>query len=489
MKSKLIPHYQEFMLRESMDQVKSLMPKMGLDYKRMINLPTPAGEPSDLEEVIAVFYHRLKAGNRLGHMTLLVRMVNDLRMVFELAEEKPDPGLIKAEVGKVFDLFLELNEEKTVDKLWGGRGMVDLRLFLKREDGDFWTGNLGRSLETLKSFRRIKRWVMTWPHKASRDMVVDGDFFNLDNMTLPVPWMSLVDRPIQNVMWGTTGGHPSNLESNMKRFSDMMDRYHLPRNKPGLDRFLEKLPTVRDFKDLVSVLVTIYEPEWGQGYWTDAIRSTKGARILWQRDGMMMVRVDEFGAINKIAWFTLWCIRGKEQWDKYNTGPWKQFVLYDFNKPYRDATAIIGFTADPDTGEIRTDLGGTCQDRLDEPTELPDEMAVEIDRVEINRLSPVSAKNWAISHRVRPEFLNEGPLGPDDKAGGRRDLKAELSAAVASADADAAASLAKEIVEVGEGLGPDELKDIFRAAARAPRDKRGPIMDALSQLVPKKPGS
>ena len=475
--------YSEFLVNESLDQVKALMPKMGLDYKRMISLPPRGGAPADLEEVIAHFYRILRDKNKLGHMTLVVRMVNDMRVIFEDAGEPVDPGLIKERVSKVMDRYLKVLDRKWISSLRLKLERADIQTFLRMEDGDFWTGMLAESLSKAIRFREdFMPWVMTWPHKPARDMVIRDSYYNLENLTCRINFERLATAGDNFDRWvreenGNIREMERNLSKNLERLKYLMTKFQLPQNTKDRERFKEKLPGVKTFLELLRALLTAEEPEWNHAYWSDLLGETEGVEVLWDRGDRIMVRVDKFEAINKIAWFTTWCIRKGESWDFYNDArPWTQFVLYDFNEDYSDPDAILGFTADPATGKLKA-----CHNRLDKAVKPPPFLAQPGDgeSVRTHLIGVDISMRDAVSRGdvSAVEWLLEG--GADLSADGF----GPLADAVSSGQEGVVGAMVGHMVENGATVDPETFRELFlRANKLKPKELGQEMLGHLKQL-------
>jgi hypothetical protein len=483
MTPRTVAPYSEFLVNESLDQVKSLMPKMGLDYKRMISLPPSVGEPADLEEVIAHFYRILRDKNKLGHMTLVVRMVNDLRVNFEDLGEPADPVLTFHTLSSILDRYLKVLDRKWISSLRHKLERADIQTFLRMEDGAFWTSMLAQSLSKAIEFREdFMPWVMTWPHKPARDMVIRDSYYNLENLTCRINFERLATAGDNFDRWvreenGNIREMEMNLYNNLEVLRFLRHKFRQPKNQKDRERFKEKLPGVKTFPELVRALLTVEEPDWNHAYWSDLLGETDGVEVLWDQGDRIMVRVDKFEAINKIAWFTMWCIRQGKSWVLYNDPkPWTQFVLYDFNKDYSDPDAILGFTADPATGKLRA-----CHNRLDKAVKPPPFLAqpghgrsvrthligTDISMRDAVSRGDVSAVEWLLEGGAD---LSADGFGP-------------LADAVSSGQEGVVGAMVGHMVENGATVDPETFRELFlRANKLKPKELGQEMLGHLKQL-------
>ena len=103
----------------------------------------------------------------------------------------------------------------------------------------------------------------------------------------------------------------------------------------------------------MKVIHSEYPLYEGKDSFIKQVKSTKGAKIIFEKDNIVLIKVKKFKACNKL--FNIpsinWCIaRDKQFWYKYAVGWFKrQYFIVDFNKTHSPIErerneSVIGFT-------------------------------------------------------------------------------------------------------------------------------------------------
>lgn len=483
------------MVNEDLKSVKALMPKIDLDYDKMVKLPATE-KPATAEEVLANLYQKVKSSNRLGYMYFIVRAVNDLLQLYRQAGEEPDFDTIQMSVSRIYDRLLRASSLDRASKLRvkgynpDGEQFILSKYLSTAKDGESWVSDLDHALKQDKAYLAFKKWATNLPQKHIRDFLIKDDYYNMENMGADVNWNQLrfcnpeqVDRWVTKP-WPTTPQRHlrENLKNNTTKITELYKEFQKPEKRESWKRFLEKLPTADTFGKFASLLLTVLSPGWGENVspedgmpvWSDLLRSTEGVHVIWSRGGKTLVRVDSSSAMNSIAWFTNWCILTQGNFKAYNDGkPWTQFALFDFNKEYdKNLDCLIGFTADPATGKIKWDQmfnAPVCQNRIDKPDKLPPSMYLEAaeDGPRVNPALLVAAPAGGPDLAAAIESGDEEAIAAAVRQSGQAQILDAIETAVASGDERTARILIKQAVPRGVLPDKERFKRMFLAAVKS----------------------
>lgn len=369
-----------YIINESLQPVKDFFSKIGIDYSAVIKNSNIEDDDyvETYEQALSYFYQKLKQINKLGYFYLFARMFNDLRIVYESLKDpsrnkmrrKIDslsdniPDIIKFKLSKIFFLFLEISDKNQLNNLRDENfNKIDINtLAKKQQDGSGWSNKLLESLKRAQEFLQIKKWVNTWTNKSAREMIIKDNYYNLDILC-------------SNSIVAKNNDASLNFKRHIFFLKGKIEQYEDPKNLLFLKRFLEKLPSSEDFNSLFQLLKIVDGEFWDMSYWIDKIKKSKGARFVYNKDNMLVVRVEDVETVNEIAYFTTWCIKKEQTFRMYNTPPFTQYILYNFNDEFTNPNCCIGFTVNETNGRLKIDdtfKNNVCQDRLDKPTYLPD---------------------------------------------------------------------------------------------------------------------
>lgn len=376
-----------YMLIESLQPVKDFFTKIGINYNAVINNPSIGDDDyvETYEEALAYFYQRLKKINKLGYFYLFTRMFNDLKIIYSDHRNKSSnkidsavnniPDIIKFKLSKIFVLFLDISEKDQLNNLRDDNfNKIDINTFVKKQqDGSGWSNKLLASLLAAQDFLHIKKWVNTWPNKNARDMILKDNFYNLDILGSD-------SKLTVDTIWGPPNRRSENSNSgkNLKKhiyfLKKWVQKYEDPTNKQFSVKLNQKLPTAKNLDDLIQLLRMVEGEYWEENHWINIIRNSKGATPVYYKNNMIIVRVEDVETVKELAYFTTWCIKHESFFKKYNTPPYVQYILYNFNVEYSDIDCCIGFTINETNGRLKFDEfnRNVCQNRIDKPTTLPD---------------------------------------------------------------------------------------------------------------------
>lgn len=136
----------------------------------------------------------------------------------------------------------------------------------------------------------------------------------------------------------------------------------------GKVRYMSRLGLIKDLNDFIKSAKSHLAGSTSDGYneRIDKINKTndkfgvKGTKIVFNENGIMVVRVYSYAANNFLNNYCNHCIvnRGENYWDSYVGDTNAQYYVYNFNLPSTDPKWTIGVTIKPE----RTYQSGACQD-------------------------------------------------------------------------------------------------------------------------------
>jgi hypothetical protein len=146
----------------------------------------------------------------------------------------------------------------------------------------------------------------------------------------------------------------------------------LPNGSPnpnfGKVRYMSRLGLIKDLNDFIKSAKAHLAGSTSDGYSEriDKINKTndrfgvKGAKVVFNENGIMVVRVYSYAANNFLNNYCSHCIvnRGENYWDSYVGDMNAQYYLYNFNLPSTNPRWTIGVSIKPE----RTYQSGACQD-------------------------------------------------------------------------------------------------------------------------------
>jgi len=135
----------------------------------------------------------------------------------------------------------------------------------------------------------------------------------------------------------------------LAKFSKLSDKKRM--------NFIKKMSSVSDLGELLKHLshITSAHFSWSKEDFIDHIKNIEGmnVRIVYEKDGIVLLQVNDYDAIKYVAKTTNWCIsKNKTYWNQYinNGKKSSQYVILDFSKKEDDNLSIIGFTITQNIG-------------------------------------------------------------------------------------------------------------------------------------------
>lgn len=123
------------------------------------------------------------------------------------------------------------------------------------------------------------------------------------------------------------------------------------------NNFIRKMSTIEDPAEILrqmSFLADIHF-EWNKKSFMDYLENLEGlnCKVIIDRDNIVLLRVDDYEAVKRLAKATNWCIsKDKKYWNEYveMNHDATQYVLFDFSRKEDDNLSIVGFTSVHDRG-------------------------------------------------------------------------------------------------------------------------------------------
>ena len=120
------------------------------------------------------------------------------------------------------------------------------------------------------------------------------------------------------------------------------------------NNFIRKMSTVDNASEIVHQMSFLVDThfKWEKSAFLDYVNNNEmvSVEIIYDKDDIVLVRVEDFDTIKRIAKNTSWCIsKNKTYWNNYmskshiSSGV-RQYVLFDFSKKEDDVHSIVGFT-------------------------------------------------------------------------------------------------------------------------------------------------
>jgi hypothetical protein len=120
------------------------------------------------------------------------------------------------------------------------------------------------------------------------------------------------------------------------------------------NNFIRKMSTVDDASEIIHQMSFLadYHFKWNKNELLDYIKNNEmvSAEIIYDKDDILIVRVEDYDTIKRLAKNTSWCIsKNKTYWNNYMSKSHiangvRQYVLFDFSKKEDDERSIVGFT-------------------------------------------------------------------------------------------------------------------------------------------------
>lgn len=124
--------------------------------------------------------------------------------------------------------------------------------------------------------------------------------------------------------------------------------------------FIRKMSTVESVEEILRQMKILSKThfEWSKAslmeYISNSQDSELDCEIVFEKDNLLIVKVNNYETIKYLAKTTNWCIsKNKRYWDDYiqhrNEGA-VQYIVFDFNKKEDDELSIVGFTTAANVG-------------------------------------------------------------------------------------------------------------------------------------------
>lgn len=115
--------------------------------------------------------------------------------------------------------------------------------------------------------------------------------------------------------------------------------------------FIRKMSTIDNFDEILKQMSQLCEIHfsWNRDSFLEYLDNTDciKASIILDRDNFVLIEVQDYETIKRVAKTTNWCIsKNKRYWNDYveNKHNTKQYILFDFTKAEDDDMSIVGFT-------------------------------------------------------------------------------------------------------------------------------------------------
>lgn len=118
--------------------------------------------------------------------------------------------------------------------------------------------------------------------------------------------------------------------------------------KENVDALVSKISRYKTSKDLLNALKLFSKDSMNNKEKVlDYINNSDSAKIVFQNDKILIVKIEKIEDVQKLGSDTSWCILASYMWKSYTTGR-HQYILYDFEKDDLDPKFKIGFTLNKD---------------------------------------------------------------------------------------------------------------------------------------------
>ena len=247
----------------------------------------------------------------------------------------------------------------------------------------------------------------------------------------------------------------------------------------GKMRYMSRLGLIKDLTDFIKSAKAHLAGSSISGY-TDRVKKVnetndkfgvRGAKIVFNENGIMVVRVYSYAANNFLNNHCSHCIvnRGDNYWDSYVGDMNAQYYVYNFNIPATNTVSTIGVTIKPE----RTYTSGACQD---------------IRNNYVGGTFKTMLKNWEKEYDIKTDIYNEvlNPLSKEELTKIQRQKLADREIVKKGLTIEQIKQL---VTEDGANINKDSGKALLNAVEEDDEEKVKFILDLGASTTLKNPMS